>query len=556
MDKNYKIDISSSPELAQDAQILDCCTNNIVKIYFPPAPSGTRFTINFTYPLGTITMTYNVSSSITPQLNIVSPANLVINPGSTAFSINTSSSAISPSNITFESTINSLDVVVVSTWTGNSSLTNFTATLPSGSYRLRVNSSNGYFFSSAIIKVKTNSVTNYNQNISFAGANFTVIGNSLSPSSYLTVNGYKAKIIQYTSSNVTYLIPPLVTLNSQTQFNLASNDLIDASKYTIFNDQNSTSGYEGNAFDNTITSYYYSGNPQCWVGIDFGTLFAANVSRIRFYPTYYWSNAASYMLGAQFQGSNDKTNWTNISTIDSSVHTGWNIILPKTNTPFRYLRYLHNSTSQCLISEIQFFGTVYSTLIASLTSQASGLVYSDGYSSFNLTTFVYFRKDRTPVINSITPLYGDIFGGYNLTLTGTSLGFSSNVKISIDGIPCLYVSSNDTQIICLVGARPNIPAKNTFTVTLDSNTAIVNAEFLYVLKWSDDRTWGVDLPPIDNDLVVVPAGMTLLVDKSTPQLAGIAVQNGTIIFANNTNITVKTAFITLVGGRFIAGTEH
>lgn len=39
-------------------------------------------------------------------------------------------------------------------------------------------------------------------------------------------------------------------------------------------------------------------------------------------------------------------------------------------------------------------------------------------------------------------------------------------------------------------------------------------------------------------------------------MEGIAVQNGTIIFSNSTNITVKTGFITMVGGRLIAGTEE
>jgi hypothetical protein len=195
-------------------------------------------------------------------------------------------------------------------------------------------------------------------------------------------------------------------------------------------------------------------------------------------------------------------------------------------------------------------------MIASLTSQATGMVYSDGYSTFNLSSLLYFRSDRTPIVTSVSPAYGDIFGGYNLTLTGSNLGFASNIIIKIDGVYCLHFSHNDTHIICNVGPRPNIPTKNTFTVTLDGNNAILRAQFLYVLKWSDDRTWGVDLPPIDDDLVFVPAGMTLLVDQSTPKLAGIAVQNGTIIFANNTNLTVTTGFITVVGGRFIAGTEE
>lgn len=48
------------------------------------------------------------------------------------------------------------------------------------------------------------------------------------------------------------------------------------------------------------------------------------------------------------------------------------------------------------------------------------------------------------------------------------------------------------------------------------------------MRWSDHRTWGVDLPPVDDDLVYVPRGMHLLVDQSTPLLEGIVVENGTI----------------------------
>ena len=58
-------------------------------------------------------------------------------------------------------------------------------------------------------------------------------------------------------------------------------------------------------------------------------------------------------------------------------------------------------------------------------------------------------------------------------------------------------------------------------------------------------TWGVDLPPIDNDLVVVPKGTTLLVDQDTPKLEGIVVDGGTIVFSDDVDITVQTGFITL-----------
>lgn len=52
------------------------------------------------------------------------------------------------------------------------------------------------------------------------------------------------------------------------------------------------------------------------------------------------------------------------------------------------------------------------------------------------------------------------------------------------------------------------------------------------MRWSDIRTWGTDLPPVDGDLVYVPQGMTLYVDQDTPILDGIVVENGKLIFAD------------------------
>jgi len=53
--------------------------------------------------------------------------------------------------------------------------------------------------------------------------------------------------------------------------------------------------------------------------------------------------------------------------------------------------------------------------------------------------------------------------------------------------------------------------------------AILKDKFIYALRWSDIRTWGTDLLPVDNDLVHVPKGMTLYVDVTTPNLVGLVV---------------------------------
>lgn len=172
----------------------------------------------------------------------------------------------------------------------------------------------------------------------------------------------------------------------------------------------------------------------------------------------------------------------------------------------------------------------------------------------NYPNTLNFRQDHTPVVNLVSPPYGDIFGGYNLTIVGDFLNFSTPT-IYIDDVYCDVLSINNTQIICAVGTRySSTPLKNNFSVIIGTSKAVLHSSFVYVFKWSDYRTWGVDLPPVDGDLVFVPAGMNLLVDQSTPHLLGITAQDGTIIFSNDTDVTVYTGFLTMNGGTLIAGT--
>jgi hypothetical protein len=159
-------------------------------------------------------------------------------------------------------------------------------------------------------------------------------------------------------------------------------------------------------------------------------------------------------------------------------------------------------------------------------------------------------------VESISPRYGHTGGGYTITLTGTNLGQGTPV-VTIDGVTCTGATSNATSITCTVGARPSTyKSANTFIVSVGSSNAILKDNFLYVLKWSNATTWGVDSFPIDNDLVFVPLGTTLLVDTNTPVLKGIAVEGGNLIFADDADLTVQAGFITMNGGNFIAGTKQ
>ena len=110
--------------------------------------------------------------------------------------------------------------------------------------------------------------------------------------------------------------------------------------------------------------------------------------------------------------------------------------------------------------------------------------------------------------------------------------------------------------MCEVGERLSLPEENSFKVTVGGNTPIIKEQFIYVLRWSDIRTWGTDSYPVKDDLVYVPKGMTLFVDQSTPQLEGIIVEEGKLVFADEDDMEIHAGLITLNGGEFIAGTEN
>jgi hypothetical protein len=392
--------------------------------------------------------------------------------------------------------------------------------------------------------------------MSFNGGNFTLAASRLSPSSYISINGFQGRILSYSSSSVTYAVPPLVTNASQTAFALATDALLDKQQFTFFSDQPPGTSNVSAAFDGQTTTYYGSGAANCWLGLDAGANMGVSVSRIRFFPSFDWPNAAQKILHAVFEGSNDNNSWTEYGKVDQTVHTGWNVLKTTMAGPVRYIRFRHNSTSQCNLAEFNLYGILFSTLPTSLASQPTDVIYNDGLNSQTFSSALEFRQDHTAIVTAVTPRYGDIFGGYTLTLNGTNLG-GGTVTITIDGVDCPVAQVTAIAVTCTVGARTGTYNKtNTFAVVVGGSNAIIKDSFLYVLKWSNPTTWGTDIPPVDNDLVYVPLGTTLLVDQNTPVLEGIAVQGGTLVFSDDLDLTVQVGFITMNGGRFIAGTEQ
>lgn len=556
--KQFSVTIKDGNNVVSPANVVSCCSGSSITILMPPAADTAYFTINFAGPTGSYKAgDYVAYAANTGTLSLISPSNLSV--GVNIITLNITKSVSNPiASIMLVSKRSADYTIPVSNWTTNGTQITLSVLLTTGSFKFVVRGSSLFYTMNDMINVgmPTNIISTA-ESYSYNGGIFTISASDLSPISNIRVNGLKGALIDYNqnANTATYGIPSFVTTLSQSTYNLAKTELLDLSMATYFNDV-TTNAKVGLSFDGLSTTYYSSPNSACWIGIDFGTSSSASISRMRLFPNLNWVNTASKLLDATFEGSNDGNSWNTLATVDQTIHSGWNTLASSLTTPYRYVRFAHNNASKCNIAEIELYGIVYSNSNPSdLTSQPSDIVYEDGYNTYTFPSTATYTAARTAVVNSFSPRYGDTFGGYTLNITGTNLGFGTP-KVLIDGIVCTSPTydSATSSITCVVGARPKIPASSSITVTIGNSAAILRATFYYVLRWSDTRTWGTDLPPIDGDLISIPAGMTLLVDQDTPNLRGIAVSNATIIFSDEKDLTINTGFITVVGGRFIAGT--
>ncbi|XP_022094388.1 fibrocystin-L-like [Acanthaster planci] len=191
-------------------------------------------------------------------------------------------------------------------------------------------------------------------------------------------------------------------------------------------------------------------------------------------------------------------------------------------------------------------GTLACDVIVTLAS-GSSVTKSDAFT---------YKTSLTPVIDSVEPRRGGTQGGTGLVIKGSGFQATGNV-VTIGGTECTITSEQVTQIECTTEAHGH-SEKTKVRVEVGSQGIATqdNADFYYIDVWSSRYTWGNKDPPIKGDLVVVPAGQTLLLDVTTPILSMLLIQGGTVMF-DEKNIELHSQNILIVdGGHLQVGTEE
>ena len=143
-----------------------------------------------------------------------------------------------------------------------------------------------------------------------------------------------------------------------------------------------TGATKENVFDGSTNSYFDPPSGSAWAGLDLGSGVSAVLTEVKYAPR---ENFAGRMVGGQFQGSNDASNWTTLYTVSSTppedVLTSQSI---SSSTPYRYFRYI-NTTQWNNVAEVQFLGNV-TDLSAPSTPDRPAASGEEGAVSIDWTT--------------------------------------------------------------------------------------------------------------------------------------------------------------------------
>jgi hypothetical protein len=86
------------------------------------------------------------------------------------------------------------------------------------------------------------------------------------------------------------------------------------------------------------------------------------------------------------------------------------------------------------------------------------------------------------------------------------------------------------------------------------------ATFWYIDRWSSPFTWGCadeTCKPMAGDIIVIPKGQVILLDESTPILAVLIIDGGTVIWDRKDGIHLKAEYAIVTNdGYFQVGTEE
>ncbi|CAF3954248.1 unnamed protein product [Rotaria sp. Silwood2] len=235
-----------------------------------------------------------------------------------------------------------------------------------------------------------------------------------------------------------------------------------------------------------------------------------------------------------------------IVTIVGDGFSGYNIRVAICNQTCQSVVIISNTQMTCVTPSVTINS---SDTTCNLTVSVGSLTQSIPY---------VYEANLTAVVTSISPTRGGTGGGTLLTIFGTNFPATINaVSVSIADISCSIQTISSMIITCLTGNYSETTIQAPMIVHLvNGGNAVGSVLYQYIDLWSSPWTWGGDTPPEAGTIVSIENGKTVHFDTITPILKAVIIDNSSLIFDDNQDVSLNAEYILVVnGGRLQIGTE-
>eukprot|EP01062_Namystynia_karyoxenos_P055446 TRINITY_DN4628_c0_g1_i4.p1 TRINITY_DN4628_c0_g1~~TRINITY_DN4628_c0_g1_i4.p1 ORF type:complete len:3892 (+),score=1173.80 TRINITY_DN4628_c0_g1_i4:73-11676(+) len=149
---------------------------------------------------------------------------------------------------------------------------------------------------------------------------------------------------------------------------------------------------------------------------------------------------------------------------------------------------------------------------------------------------VRYEIALTPIVHAFAPEYGTAAGGTLISIFGERLAATGGgtPEVKVDDVPCTGVrtractaaesqgmpagAADCSVVMCTTGARPQLPDESKVGVTVSIPgkgwAHIAVDPFMYADLWSSALTWRGQQLPAHGDIVLLPKGRNIIVDRS------------------------------------------
>ena len=122
--------------------------------------------------------------------------------------------------------------------------------------------------------------------------------------------------------------------------------------------------------------------------------------------------------------SYDGKEFTTIFTINSMVHSGWNFEVPENPIGniklFRFYDSEGSLNSGCKLAELKLYGWIFYNQDIAITDKkaCTAKISVNGVIPSNAIDAVVYSNSVTPVVNTVTPIFGSSYGNTAVTIVG------------------------------------------------------------------------------------------------------------------------------------------